>query len=411
MFRNEAVVSQTRRLEGEVVLAQPVQSRVLGIAGMIVVVAGLAFVSTATYARMESVTGWVVPEGGLIRVGARQAGIVERIDVAEGDEVQAGQPLALVRVSSDFSGGNAGVLIADQLRAEAEAAEAQATAAREQLLAEQEQVTAQREALSLELAESRSGLSTLVERAELLSGNVGRAEQLAERGVFTQRNLEEARMAELVARQEVSQARAAILSYERQIGELDARARSLPLEIEAATAQARISQAALAQRQTEAAVRHSHVVGATVAGRVVAVPVSLGQDVAAGAMIAAITPAGSSLEAELFIPSRAAGFIQSGQEVRLMYQAFPYQKFGTGRGTVQQVSRTVLGPGDISVPGLELREPVFRVKVRLERDSVNAYGQEIPIQPGMLLSADVVIDRRTLLEWLLDPLYAVGRMG
>jgi len=218
-------------------------------------------------------------------------------------------------------------------------------------------------------------------------------------------------MGELVARQDVSQAKASILNYERQISDLDARHRTLPLEIDAAQAQARVSQAALAQRQTEGAVRHNYIVGATVSGRVVALPVSQGQDVAAGTMIAAITPAGSKLEAELFVPSRAAGFIKPGQDVRLMYQAFPYQKFGSAEGTVVQVSRTVLGPDEISVPGLQLNEPVFRVKVRLDRELVSAYGQDMPVQPGMLLSADVIIDRRTLLEWLLDPLYAVGRMG
>ena len=94
-----------------------------------------------------------------------------------------------------------------------------------------------------------------------------------------------------------------------------------------------------------------------------------------------------------------------------MYQAFPYQKFGTAKGRILTVSRTVLGPQEVAIPGLQVSEPVFRVKVALQSDRVTAYGQEILIQPGMLLSAGVVIDRRSLLEWLLDPIYAVGRMG
>lgn len=411
LFRQEAVSSQTARLEGEVILTQPLQSRVLGYAGMAIVAVGLLFLTTATYARMESVSGWVVPEGGIIRIGARQGGIVERIDVVEGDEVQANQALAQVRISSDFNDGNAGTLLEDQLRTEAEAAAAQAAATKGQLQAEREQVGLRKIALLRELDETRSGLAVLEEKAELLKLNVARATQLAKQGAFTQKGLEDARMGELVARQDVSQAKASILNYERQISDLDARHRTLPLEIDAADAQARVSQAALAQRQTEAAVRHNYIVGATVSGRVVALPVSQGQDVAAGTMIAAITPAGSKLEAELFVPSRAAGFIKSGQDVRLMYQAFPYQKFGSAEGKVVQVSRTVLGPEEISVPGLQLNEPVFRVKVRLKHELVSAYGQDMPVQPGMLLSADVIIDRRTLLEWLLDPLYAVGRMG
>ena len=92
-----------------------------------------------------------------------------------------------------------------------------------------------------------------------------------------------------------------------------------------------------------------------------------------------------------------------------MYQAFPHQKFGTGRGVVTSVSRTVLAPSEVSLPGIQVQEPVFRVRVRLARESVDAYGEALALQPGMLLTADVVIDRRTLVEWLLDPLYAAGR--
>lgn len=75
------------------------------------------------------------------------------------------------------------------------------------------------------------------------------------------------------------------------------------------------------------------------------------------------------------------------------------------------VSRTVLAPTEVSIPGLQMQEPAFRVRVRLDRHQMQAYGEDLALQPGMLLTADVVIDRRTLLEWLLDPLYAAGRRG
>ena len=54
-------------------------------------------------------------------------------------------------------------------------------------------------------------------------------------------------------------------------------------------------------------------------------------------------------------------------------------------------------------------EPVFSARGRLAAQTVQAYGTSVPLRAGMLLSADIVIDRRTLVEWLLDPLYAVGR--
>lgn len=92
-----------------------------------------------------------------------------------------------------------------------------------------------------------------------------------------------------------------------------------------------------------------------------------------------------------------------------MLQAFPYQRFGTLKGEVRSISTTVLGPTEISIPGLQIQEPVFRVRVALAREDIQAYGETIPLQPGMLLSADVVFDRRSLVEWLFDPLFAVAR--
>lgn len=92
-----------------------------------------------------------------------------------------------------------------------------------------------------------------------------------------------------------------------------------------------------------------------------------------------------------------------------MLQAFPHQRFGTVKGAIKTISRTVLGPTEISIPGLKIDEPVFRVRVTLEREDIAAYGEAIPLQPGMLLTADVVFDRRSLIRWLFDPLFAVAQ--
>jgi membrane fusion protein len=129
----------------------------------------------------------------------------------------------------------------------------------------------------------------------------------------------------------------------------------------------------------------------------------------AGATLAVLTPADGHLEAELLAPSKAIGFIKQGQDVRLQLQAFPYQRFGTVAGKVKSVSGTVIGPSDISIPGLSVHEPVFRVRVSLNSEDIVAYGQHHTLQPGMLLTAEIVLDRQSLLRWLFDPLYAVSR--
>jgi membrane fusion protein len=138
----------------------------------------------------------------------------------------------------------------------------------------------------------------------------------------------------------------------------------------------------------------------------------------AGTPLLTIVPPSTRLEAQLYAPSRDIGFVRAGQRVKLRYQAFPYQRFGHYEGVVVAVSRAALSPSELpaqlagltSVTGVSTgapTEPVYRITVKLASQTVKAYGEETPLQPGMTLEADVALERRRLFEWVLDPLYAV----
>ncbi|WP_295207206.1 HlyD family efflux transporter periplasmic adaptor subunit [uncultured Brevundimonas sp.] len=319
--------------------------------------------------------------------------------------------MATLRLSSDLEGGDSFVALSNSLDAQRTAAQSRASAAQATLAAEQRQLAERRAALSRELVETRRNLSLQTERMKLARTEVERAETVAAQGFLPRRELEARRSAELAAQQEGSSLASQVLGYERQIGEVQARLDAIPIDLQSARAEAASVDAGLIQQGIQVETQGRYVVVATVTGRVAALPFDTGQTIAAGTAVAVLTAGDTALQGDLYAPSRAAGFIKPGQEVRLMYQAFPYQKFGAGRGVVQSVSRTVLAPSEVAIPGLQVQEPVFRVRVKLDRDTVSAYGQDVPLQPGMLVSADIVMDRRSLLEWLLEPLYAAGRRG
>ncbi|WP_339873070.1 HlyD family efflux transporter periplasmic adaptor subunit [uncultured Brevundimonas sp.] len=409
LFRKEAIIHATRRLAGEVILATSISSRVLAGLMVAVVLGGATFASTASYARKETVAGWLTPRAGMIRLTARQGGVVTAIHVREGDVVDVGQPVATLTLSSALEAGDSFVALSESLAAQGTAARARAAANQASLRAEQRQMVERRAALQRELAETRHRIDLQAQRLALARAEVTRAETIAAQGFLPRRELEARRSAALAVEQQASELSAQALTYQREIGEVSARLAAIPIDLRAASAEAASVRAGLDQQATQTEAQATYIVVATVAGRIAALPVDTGQTVAPGAAVAVLTAGDSPLEAELYAPSRAAGFVREGQEVRLMYQAFPHQKFGTGEGTVTSVSRTVLAPAEVAIPGLQVQEPVFRVRVRMKQDSVSAYGQTVPLQPGMLLTADVVIDRRSLLEWLLDPLYAAGR--
>lgn len=409
LFRSEAVDFAARRLSGEVIVASPLSTRLLTLVALVAVAGAALFLATATYARKETVQGVLSPSQGLVRVTATNGGLVERIWVSEGQEVGAGSPLVTLRLSQDGPTGDVGAGLSEQLTDE-QAASADRYAARLGLLtSERHRVSDDLKAVRAQLTQVDRQVSLQRQQAKIAAAEVERSESIAAKGYLPLREVERRRREALTAQQAVAELLATRIGLEREVVTLEGRLRAIPVEIAAVEAEARETRAVLGQRVLEAGGQTTNVLRAPTTGRVVALPIASSQTLKPGSVALLMTPRGSTMAAELYAPSRAAGLVRPGQEVRLRYAAFPQQKFGTGRGRVRSVSRTLMAPSDLSLPGITVDEPVFRILVTLERESVDAYGTVILLQPGMLVSADIVLERQTLLEWLLDPLYAVGR--
>jgi membrane fusion protein len=143
---------------------------------------------------------------------------------------------------------------------------------------------------------------------------------------------------------------------------------------------------------------------------------------AGAATKAAAGAAPSPLVAYFYVPTRAAGFVEPGQTVKLRYAAYPYQKFGMGEGTVTQVERTPYAlqelPAQIaasvingSAASTNTPEPVYRVTVALYSQSIDAYGEAHPLKPGMVAEADIVQRSYRLYEQILEPLRGFAQRG
>jgi len=409
LFRKEAVSHAARRLEGEVMVGTGVTWAALSYIFSAVVACAFMFVTCASYARKESVTGWVVPDGGIIRVTARDGGVIEALPIAEGTPVKAGMSMATIRLSTDTSNGDSGAAMEAAARAQITSTALNARSQVDKIRADRAQLSQRQTALSAMRAEAGRAVDLLQSKAKLAADNLARAHALFDKGYLSQQNLDAANASNLAAQQDVSTAKSNLLALDQQLSDTASQIAATPILIAQAQSQAQTNDASLRERLEQIRAGNEYTLTAPISGKVMGLPVNLGQTVTAGSTVAIVTPSNSHLQAELFVPSRAAGFIQPGQTVSVQYQAFPYQKFGSAKGHVVAVSRTVMAPGEITISGLSLQEPVFRVRVALDKDFVSAYGADTLIQPGMLLHADIIVDRRSLLEWLLDPLYAVGK--
>jgi membrane fusion protein len=134
--------------------------------------------------------------------------------------------------------------------------------------------------------------------------------------------------------------------------------------------------------------------------------------VVAGQALATLLPVGAALEAELWVPTRSAGFVHPGTPVWLRVDAFPYARYGQLPAHVREVSQSAVTVGDLGDPtngALTSQQNVFRVLVTLDADAPAdaALAWRQSLKAGMHVQASLVAERRTLVQWALEPLTAL----
>ncbi|MGH6623065.1 MAG: HlyD family secretion protein [Burkholderiaceae bacterium] len=411
LFRQQAIDAQREKLLGEVSLARPVPLWIFTLLALVFALSLMAFAAWGEYARRERVDGYLALDSGAARILTSEPGTVAEILAKEGDEVQLGQPL--IRLS--FERGTSSGTTSSEL-VQREISERIAGLEREQLQVRQlntQQSDALRRKiadLERELVQFQTEIRAQETRAASARTEFQRAEELFKDKFYSESKLIEFRNNVLDQQVKIETLKRQRASVERELSSAQSEFPSLGLKTQTQLDQIRRQISELQQGSVQEEAKRENVIRSPLHGVLTNVAVSRGETVAESAPLAVVVPRGSGLHAELLVPTRAIGFVQPGQEVVLRYDAFPFQRFGQYRGTVEQVSRTVWSAGE-KVGPLQAREPVYRVDVKLDAQDVMAGSQKLPLRSGMMVSADILQEKRTVWEWIFEPVLSLkGRL-
>lgn len=345
---------------------------------------------------------------------APQAGVVTAVRVSEGARVQKGAQLLTVSTElQSQSIGATGEEIVRRLRQRRDSMTAE-LAGQERLFYEQAlDLSQQVAAIRSEAEHLQAELALQQDQIRLSERTLTRTRELRAKGLATEPALERAEQDALDQRAKLQGLNRASDALERERTQLEGTLQQLPYRRRTGTGEIERNIAALEQELAAAESRRETVLLAPQTGIVTAVQTAEGGSTDPTIPLLSIVPEGSNLQAQLFGPSRAVGFVRPGQRVLLRYEAFAYQKFGSYEGRVKSVSIAATSPTELSheLKGLTslfaANEPLYRIIVDVPRQNVTAYGEPVPLQAGMRLNADVIIDKRRLIEWVLDPLFAL----
>jgi membrane fusion protein len=413
LFRQAAVDAQRSQWLGTVGLASPVSQRVIGAVCLGLLALIVAFVSLAEFARRARVTGWLVPDVGLVRVHAPANGVVSAVLVEEGRQVRRGDPLVVLTSERRSALGDANAettrRIEERIRLLGEQRSRQQSLFDQQARALRERIRRLRE----ENAQIDDEVRVQRERVRLLEESAARLKALGESGyastqmILAQRDT----LLENVAR--VRAMERSGTSNRREIAAAEAELESLPVtrDSQASALEREVSE--LEQQRAQAAATSEMVLTAPQDGVVTAVQADVGAAAGTAAPVVTILPSRAKLQGHLFSPSRSIGFVSVGQRVTMRYPAYPYQKYGHQLGSVRSISRNAIAPADMPPQLMGLAsvlggaEPVYRITVTLDAQAIDTGKAEYRLMPGMLLEADIELERRSILEWILEPVLSL----
>lgn len=409
LFRSQAVRYKSTGQHGTSLIYQPL---VLKVATLILVVFFPVLIVTISFAHYKTtvaVRGSLSPSAGTVAVYANSSGHLQEILVSEGQTVTRGAVLAVVSNSQYDSDGIAmNQLGLAQMQAEQASLQEQLRLSRRlQVEVESQHETAMAGLVdTIELVTQE--LLLINDQLQLSDDNLqAQAAVLDQQGISRlQYNQHQANHIGLLQQSQDLQIR--IHTLKNQLKEMQAQDSSTALtyRLEQLRIGSQIEQLDYRYRQLGSAQNETLI--ASTAGVVTAITAVPGQSSDPRRPLMYINTASASVVATLYVPSSAIGNIALEQSVLIEYDAYSQQSYGSYSATIDSISQTSVDPRQHLFPIGNLQEPVYLATATLQQQHVS--GPEVhQVQPGMLLTADIVTDDLTLWQHIFNPLIRLKR--
>lgn len=419
LYRKEAVEGQSNRIDGEILLVQSWSSWMIFWIVALLIVITVTYLFLSTYTKRTTATGQLVPNGGAISIGAPISGTVASVHVVEGQKISAGDLLFTIKDQRYLSNvSNAPDQIKDQRYADnlhiaLESEEHALLQAREQTLTLADQTTTalKRQLVSLdaEINQAEEQIARHSQRITLAKRSLDDRSALVKAGFYTKHALTE--QEDNLAALETQES-----TYKRELKSLRSRRIEVENELNSVPTKTNMNLSTidgqlsvLHQKIQEQEIQGEVNIVAPIDGVITGINAHVGQ-ITTSQPLAVLLSENSKLQAYLYLSSREVGFVEAGQNVRIRYQAYPYQKFGQYSGTVAEVSqspvaRETLPPNLAIASGTEY----YRAIVNLKSQFANVYEKQKHLVSGMVVEADIEQENRKLIEWIFEPLYGLKK--
>ncbi len=241
-------------------------------------------------------------------------------------------------------------------------------------------------------------------QAEIQQTNLNLTEQNGNYGQAIEQAKSDIEQAELRTQQQsrslkglVHSNQLSLLKIQEQVKNHDVNANILQAEMQQSQKQVESLQFQLSQR----------TIKAPTSGVIYQLPISkAGAVVQQGTPIAEIASQQSGLVVRALMPTMESGDVKKGLDVKLKFDAYPFQDYGVVAGKILSVSPTT-SMKDTANGKIE----AYKVDVGINQTCLPKDQQCVPLRPGDTATAEVVIRQRRIIDFVLDPFKKIQTGG
>lgn len=408
LFRTEVIEkNRDENIFGDVILIRPISFTVYTIILVIFVVSLCLFLYFGHFSSKETVKGILNPQSGLVKVYAPKRGIVMSRAVNEGDEVTAGDMIYFVSTERYLNNGeNLQTLVMQETEKSMTIIESQIKEQKRLSKLKTLDFNDQIKYGKQEIASIENEITLYEKRVALYAEDVLLIEKISNEQFVPKADYIKSYQTHLTGQLGLEQLKRNLTSKINLNRQLAAKLTQLPIELSQSILSYEKSLSEFRKQIAETRSNQRYSILAPASGRVTSLNYNEGDTIKPNAPLLTILPKDVPLKANLYVPTRAAGFLHKGQEVKIHFDAFPYQKFGLYTGVIEQIPGNITMANEVTLP-FEIKEPVYQVTVKLNKQTITAFGREHYLQVGMLLQGDIVRDRSRIIDWILEPLYSL----
>lgn len=404
LFRKEALESRRGELFGTVVIYPNITYSVIFFFLSVWFVLFIVWMFETVYAKKIAVMGWLEPEAGIIKIFEVDQGVIAEVFVKDGDKIKKGQHILAVKREKVISlRENLSEKLVHELK-------------QQNSLLEQEKARSIKENANMvagiqdKIKSNNDQISLLIKQKEIYVNRVNLVQNDLERYTALL-NINQ------ISQASFDQAKEKLLIVESNIGEVDIKIEALSIAVKSLENELRQSeinlQANLQSIESKTYENNSRIdsigsesyfyIVAPADGVVANFQLRVGSRIDVNKPLLSILPASKTLVAKLLVPVKAIGSVKAQQIVNVRYDAYPYQQFGTFRGKILRISESAALSQELIDSPLQVNGSVYLMYVQLDAQEIESSGEVLKLAPGMTLIADVLIDSKSIMQWIFNP--------